>query len=351
MYPYRVFVSYAHEDRPLVERLVAVLDRAGVTPLWDKDLLPGTGFSEQIQSFIRNSHIFLPFITAAAAERPWLHQEIGFAIALGKPVLPVTVEALPLGIISQIQAVQLQEDLADADAKLSADYFRILFDRNTDRTASYECPEDNTKRAELLARYADSVWAIRQHGEVRQRASLGTFSMLDRGETDPVWRKYFPATPDNITLFRALRQELVALQRHAKERGCRLILDPVERLEAAFRRQGIVSVKARVSGLLRFLGDKQDIPNVLVAFNDEEERTVSITLVGDWFSSEAVSSGGTRVLREALFTRDAPTVRQQLEDFDNRMRDLLAASGWDEASSRDLAILKLRTYLDELFKR
>jgi hypothetical protein len=351
MYPYRVFISYAHVDRPRVEQLVEVLRNAGMTPLWDKDLLPGTGFSEQIQSFIRNSHVFLPFITDAAAKRPWLHQEIGFATALGKPILPVTLGGLPLGIISEIQAVLLKDDLSDAGDKLSADYFRMLFDRKTERTISYECPEDNTRRAILLADYADGIWAIRQHGVVRQRASLGSYCWMDRGETDPVWRKYFPATPDDITLFRALRQELVALQRHAKVRGCRLILDPVDRLEIVFRKQGLVGVKTRVSGLLRFLEDKEAVKDVVVAFNDEAERTVSITLVGDWFSSEAVSSGGTRVLREALFTRDAQTVRQQVEDFDNRMQDLLAISGWDEASSRGLATTKLQAYLDQLSAR
>ena len=69
---YRVFISYAHADRALVEQLVNVLNEAGLVPLWDRDLIPGTGFSEQIQSFITNSHIFLPFITPASAKRPWL---------------------------------------------------------------------------------------------------------------------------------------------------------------------------------------------------------------------------------------------------------------------------------------
>ena len=143
MYPYRVFISYAHANRELVERLVEALNQAGVAPLWDNDLIPGTGFSEQIQSFIRNSHLFMPFITEASAERPWLHQEIGFATALGKPVLPVTLGSPPLGIISGIQAVQLREDLADAPAKFSAEYFRRLLEGMPDRPASYECTEDN----------------------------------------------------------------------------------------------------------------------------------------------------------------------------------------------------------------
>lgn len=111
-----------------------------MTPLWDNDLLPGTGFSDQIQSFIINSHVLMPFITTASAERPWLHQEIGFAIALGKPVLPVILGGLPLGIISGIQAVQLREDLADAPIKLLAEYIRRLVDGMPDRPASYGVP-------------------------------------------------------------------------------------------------------------------------------------------------------------------------------------------------------------------
>jgi hypothetical protein len=253
---------------------------------------------------------------------------------------------LPLGIISGIQAIQLKEDLTDAPVKLSAEYFRFL-DRKTRRSATYECPEDNTQRAQLLAEYADSVWAIGRYGQVRQMASLSTFSLLDRGRTDPIWKKYFPATPDDLVLFDALRQELVALNRHAHERGCRLILDPVERLESVFRKQGVVSVRTRVSGLLQFLRN-DTVHDVVVAFNDEATRRVSITLVGDWFSSEAVPSGGTSVLREALFTRDAQTVRQQFEDFDNRMRDLLANLGWDEASSRANATSHLQSFLDRL---
>jgi hypothetical protein len=266
---------------------------------------------------------------------------------LGKPVLPVTLGGAPLGIISGIQAVRLQEELGDAPAKLTSEYFRRLFEGMSDRPATYECTEDNARRALLLARYADDVWKIRKHGQVRQMVSLSTFHLPDRGASDPVWKKYFPATPDDRFLFDALRRERVALQRHARESGCRLILDPVERLEHVYRRHGPGSVQARVSGLLSFLED-ESVPDVVVAINDDMARTCSVTLVGDWFSSEAVSSGGTRVLREALFTRDARTVGQQIDDFDNRMRDLLAIRGWDEGSARAEAASYLQAYLAKL---
>lgn len=343
-HPYRVFISYSHTDRQTVQRLVRVLSNTGILPMWDDDLLPGSGFSEQIQSFIRNSHVFLPVLTPASAERPWLHQEIGFALALGKPILPVALGGLPVGIIAGIQAVQLQDDLADAKTKLSAQVFHTLMASLHEHPVTYQCTDDNVRRALLLTHYANSVIAIQQHGRVRQMASLTTFHLPDRGGTDPIWKKYFRGSPDDRLLFDALRKERVALHLHAQSCGCRLILDPVERLEGVYRKHGLSAVIARVNGLLSFLRD-DNVADVVVAINDDEQRRISITLVGDWFSSEAVSSGETRVLREAVFTRCASMVRQQIEDFDHRMRDLLALRGWTAKSSRLDATSYLEAYL------
>lgn len=347
MYPYRVFISYSHSDRHLVERLVHVLNAAGVTPMWDEHLLAGVGFSKQIQKFIINSHIFIPFLTAASADRPWLHQEIGFAAALGKPIVPVTLVGPPPGMISEVQAIQLRDDLADAADRLHAKYFDQLMDdpRIRDGPATYECTDDNTQRAQLLADYGDSVSALGRHGQVRQMASLTTFHLPDRESMDPVWKSYFPGSPGAHPQFKALRQERVALVKHARELGCQLILDPAERLEHVYRvHPG--SVRHRINGLLAFLRT-DSIQKVVVAVNKDSERNRSLTIVGDWFSSEAVSSGVANNLREAVFTRHAPTVLQQIEDFDNRLRDSLADRGWTAEASRARAISYLQAYLDQ----
>ena len=184
-----------------MSRLAGMLEASGLVTMWDKHLLPGVGFSEQIQSFIINSDIFLPFITKASVKRPWLHQEIGFAIALGKPMLPVTLGGAPEGIISGIQALKLQRDLSDAPAKLSADCFDRLMNGVKDRPATYECTDDNVRRALLLAHYADGVSALDKFGEVRQMASLTTFHLPDRSSGELVWKEYFPDTPDDSFLF------------------------------------------------------------------------------------------------------------------------------------------------------
>jgi hypothetical protein len=339
-----VFISYAHADKEVVRRLVGLLADLGVRPIWDEQLSPGDGFTDQIQNFITNCHVFLPVFTPASVERPWTHQEIGFAMALGKPVLPVALGSLPVGIIGGIQALLLQPDLSDAPGRITAGTFRRLMTPPEDHTVTYQCTEDNARRALLLARLAEGILATQQHGTIRQRASLTSFHLPDRGVTDPVWRKYFPQDSDNTNLFASLRRERRALEEHARMGGCRLMLDPFHLLEGVYRKHGPSTVSARVAGLLAFLRD-ESIADVVVAINDDEKRTRSMTIVGDWFSSEAVSSGEQGILRESVFTRCVTVVQQHTQEFEQRMEELLDARGWTERTSRTEAISYLSTHL------
>jgi hypothetical protein len=348
-YPYRVFISYSHVDRIQVECLAEILADANLTPMWDRHLAPGVDFPDQIRSFITNAHVFLPFLTPASIKRPWLNQEIGYAAAMGKPILPVAVGVVPLGIITGVQAIQFGESLDDAAEKLSAECFARIADATKVQPATYECTDDNARRAQMLADYANGVSALEQYGRIRQRASLTTFHLPKHGPKHAIWKQYFAARPDDLFLFEALRSERIALEKHARSVGCRLILDPVESVEVVYKNHGPASAPERIRGLLAFLTDRT-ISDVVVAINDNPERKSSLTLVGDWFCSEAVSSAisssGLNALKEAVFTRHHQTVRTEIDDFDLLMKDLLAAMGWDEGSSRSRAISYLEKYLE-----
>ncbi len=93
---YRVFLSYSHQDLKLVTVIEAVLKRNGLSPMWDEHFLYGQGFHEQIKNFIAHAHVFLPILTPTASHRNWVHQEIGYAMALNVPVLPVTIGEIPV---------------------------------------------------------------------------------------------------------------------------------------------------------------------------------------------------------------------------------------------------------------
>ena len=126
----RVFVSYSSNDLPLVENIVEMLEEEGMSVLWTKELKIGEGFDEQLKIFIEHSHVFMPILTESASARGWVHQEIGYAIALNIPVFPVTTEKIsPGGMLNLIQAKRLSDDLVIRRKQLSIEEFRDLISR------------------------------------------------------------------------------------------------------------------------------------------------------------------------------------------------------------------------------
>lgn len=97
---FRVFISYSHDDRSIFDAVRAALQSAGVEPWSDVDLTAGTGFTEQIQTNISHSHVFVPILTPQSHARGWVHQEVGYAVAMKIPCVPICVGKLPDGMIA-----------------------------------------------------------------------------------------------------------------------------------------------------------------------------------------------------------------------------------------------------------
>ena len=88
MYRLRVFLSYAHADRTIVNRMDAVLADMGLSPVWDRELSAGQPFDDGIRRHIATAHVFMPVLTAASSQRPWVHQETDMPSALVCPSSP-----------------------------------------------------------------------------------------------------------------------------------------------------------------------------------------------------------------------------------------------------------------------
>src|SRR2546423_528056 len=93
LYPFRIFLSYARADRELVDNIVFKIgEEMGLEPLRDTQINPGMAFPDEIKQLISRAHLFMPIITENSKKSAWVHQEIGFALALHLPVLPLSID-------------------------------------------------------------------------------------------------------------------------------------------------------------------------------------------------------------------------------------------------------------------
>jgi hypothetical protein len=88
----RVFISYAHANAPLVQRLYTTLVDAGQDAWRDiEDLPPGVDWRDGVMHAIEGSAIVLFVLTPESVRSEWCLQELRHARAYGKPFVPLAV--------------------------------------------------------------------------------------------------------------------------------------------------------------------------------------------------------------------------------------------------------------------
>lgn len=342
---YRAFISYSHDDQPALAAVRAALQACGLETRSSGDLAPGEGFTGQIQTFIAHSHVFVPILTPASHQRGWVHQEIGFAVALRVPVVPVCIGRLPGGMIEALHGIEL--DSVDSD--LSRRITRTVFDEavaDAMRRAAplSEIASEVEDRAVLLERMADdAVRFTGRHQPVRQAGGFSSFSLPDEPPGHVSWVARWGNEPRGPYALDLLRRERRALQAHARRAGCRLIVNLGVNTD---RHYGVGSRHARLSVLLDFLqelaGGKRKPGQVQVVLVDRYAPE-SMIAVGDWFVAESRSGRLGSGYPHTTFTAHAPSVARRIERFDEELAGLLKARKVAPAASLDVAIERLRS--------
>jgi nucleoside 2-deoxyribosyltransferase len=99
-----VFLSHAGADIDLVRKVERHAEPLDVeTYVYEDDAEPGGRLAAKLKERIRGSDAVIVLLTRASEHRPSVHAEVGIALALGKPVIPV----LEVGL-DPIQFVFLQ---------------------------------------------------------------------------------------------------------------------------------------------------------------------------------------------------------------------------------------------------
>ena len=152
-----IFISYAREDRPRVERLAAALAQRGWTVWWDPAIRTGEDFGRMIHTALQAARCVIVVWSNQSITSPWVKDEAQVGLDRGV-LLPVCIDAVapPLGF-RQLQTVDLTgwRPAAPGAAfeKLVTDIAMILGERAGHPQEGDSAPADATRASMARARW------------------------------------------------------------------------------------------------------------------------------------------------------------------------------------------------------
>lgn len=342
MHPFRIFVSYTEQDRKLAEALVGTLRKIGARPTWDEDFRPGRLFLEEIKEKIATAHLFVPLLTSASQQRPWVHQETGYALAMNVPVLPIALGSLPSEMLAGLQALVVG-DLSDMKRRLrEVEFESLVLPPQPRPPVLYSIADLPESRTEAIVSQGTRLAPSAASGRIRQRALFSSFSIPDEEATATVWDDLDREQTRSVYFRQLLCDERRLLERQAKDCGCTLIITPLVDPGPV----GPLVHRIRIETLIGFLESVQD-SQVDVVFAERFDLG-NETIVGDVFLARALPPHPNKDYRQTLLTSHAPTILQACRAFDDAFRRECRRQGIEPGHSRALAIDRLRVRLREL---
>jgi len=328
-YPYRVFISYAHEDQPVVEKIAKILECIKLKPIWDRDIHPGAPFTDAIKEMIARSHIFVPIITEHSQTRPWVHQETGYAQALNLPILPVAViyasdstqsKKVPSEMIAQLQAITVQSNDLDklADYLLDLNLEELVNPLPRRPDAIVQIADWPETRTELMIRHINWVTAVGGYQPVRMLGAFTSFAIPDKDVSDSIWDERDSRSLYHRTL---LREERRLLERHVRACDCKMVLEP---FSTPLSQEGKHPRAARYTILRDFFAS---LPHEkLKIIVSPKARSGNTIILGDYFVAESISPRPGGYL-QTVFNSHPPTVIERIRRFDQVFDELYPTEG------------------------
>jgi len=351
-----MFVSYSRLDDKLAEKVRRHLSNIGACPISDQNNRVGVPFDNDIAKQISYAHVFVSILTKNSAQRPWVHQELGYAIAMGIPVISLALGELPQGMAKKLQAMTANSDLSDLEDELTTQEIdKVVSSLQKESPAMFRCGDRLYERTRILVECAEEVARFKSDMKIRQRMAFSSFSLPNEDTHHRDWDIREGNSPRSQEVREKLLEEREVMVKYAEEYGCDLILDPYVKIEKRVAPNESMQLKhapaataVRVKWLLKFLEN----------MTDDKARVVirkgciddSLCMVGDLLMAEAVVPHYKDGYKKTMFTNHAPTVLSHIRDFDKQFARLDKTSTSEDPSSRVVAIERLKALLQECNK-
>ncbi len=178
---------------------------------------------------------------------------------------------------------------------------------------------------------------------------MSSFHIPDKITSDPVWEERYGNYGKSLYQSELLRNERLALSKHAENAGCRLIISDGKYIENELgklgRKSSLIARKSRLETLKTFL-ESMPPEKVEIVIKENLDSEQSVTIVGDWFAAESFSRSIKDGYRQTLFTRHAPSILSRIKQFDEEFNSI--SGNTLRHDTRKLAIQKIGQMIEEI---
>ena len=341
---YRIFVSYAREDLEIARKIVNHLKKLKYKVIWDQNLPGGSKYSEETKDYIAYSHVFILLHTKFSKKAPWVHQEAGYALGVGVPVLPLYIGKPPTeGFVGHLNARPIGQAAGNLEKELSTSTIkRLISDYQQKLKPTFEVAMLPDERASVLARKTLRAIDLGPSGRLKMSTVLTSFSIPDKPWHDPVWDAIEGEKTRDEKYRKVLRDERRSLQRYAKRCGCDLMIHPFIKL----RHSEPIVYKTRLCILADCLSGLSE-KKTRIVIKSKIMRN-NLLILGDWFMAESMAIYPGKGIYQTVFTRHGPTVQSRAEEFDQEMQEELERANIDPKKSLGTALDEIHKIIDSI---
>lgn len=128
--PLKIFLSHATADRDWVQRIAS--DAGAGSDLfrfymYENDTQPGRSVTAKLQSEVAKCDILMVLITRQSHKSNYMHQEVGFALGMGKLVVPIVEQGVPKKSLAMLDGIEYIRFERLKPEKCIADLSMFLF--------------------------------------------------------------------------------------------------------------------------------------------------------------------------------------------------------------------------------